>query len=150
MMQAVVPREVLSGHAAGEDSHIGGQPYLSGDFANDAHDIAADILDPVGGQVFVNELADVYVFTYPAQTQEGRILGAEVFLVEIVQRFQVLSKIVVRFEADEYRLVDQKFQHTFLHNQQSVRFSASLKLRLTVHAQPSWSLFGLALASVFA
>jgi hypothetical protein len=59
----------------------------------------------------VNELANVYVFTDPAQTQEGRILGAEVFLVEIVQRFQVLSKIGVRFEADEYRLVDQKLQH---------------------------------------
>ena len=102
------------GRTAGEDLQITGQAHLTADLAHDAQDVATDVVHPVGRQAFVNELADVDVFAHSEDAQEGRILAAEVFLVDIAQRFEVLSKGIVRFEPDEDRLVDQEFEQLTL------------------------------------
>src|SRR5262245_42907129 len=82
-------------------------------FPDDAQDVEADVLDPIGGQTFVDEFAHVEVFADPADAEEGRIVLADVLLVGIAQRFELLSEGVVDFEPDEDRLIDQKFKHLY-------------------------------------
>jgi hypothetical protein len=102
------------GRAACEDLQIGGQPNLTGDFVHNAQDVASDVLHPIGRQAVVNELADVDVFTQSADAQEGRIIVAKVFLVDIAQRFEMRLEAVVRFETNEDWLVDQKVKQRIL------------------------------------
>lgn len=80
-------------------------------FPDDAQDVEANVLDPIGGQNLVDEFPHVEVFTDPADAEEGRIVLADVLFVGTAQRFDLLSESVVDFEPDEDRLIDQKFKH---------------------------------------
>ena len=70
---------------AGEDHQFARQPHIRKEPAHDAEDVAANIVHPVGRQAFVNELADVKVFADPADPQESRIFGGDVFPVWAAQ-----------------------------------------------------------------
>lgn len=95
---------------AGEDLHLGWQPHRMPELADNAQDIAIDIIHLIGRQALVTQLAEIDVLADPAETEEGRVVAGDVLLVGTAHRFEVQAKAAIGFEADEDRLMDHQFQ----------------------------------------
>src|SRR2546425_11118335 len=95
---------------AGEDPESGRQRNGGLELAQDAQDVAADIIDPIGGQSFVDKLADIEVLAEMAESQEGRINAGNIFLIGVAQGIEQMAKRSARFESDEDRFINQEFQ----------------------------------------
>ena len=114
------------------------QSRLPNDLSHDAQDVATDVVDPVGRQTFVHELAHIDLFSDPADLQEGRILGGDVLLVRIAQRFELLPDPAVRFEPDENRLMYQKLQQVdTLHTRSAHHIGGPFAIRIPESAGES-------------
>ena len=96
--------------SAGEDPQSGRQWYGGAELAQDAQDVAADVIDLISGQTFTDKPADIEVLADVAESQGGRIFAGDVFSFGAAQGVEQVAKRSARFESDEDWFIDQKFQ----------------------------------------
>jgi len=84
------------------------------DPVDDAHDVAPDVFHAVGRQALVDELAHVEVLAEPAETQERRVVVADVLSVRAVQGLEPLAEVVIGLEPDENRLVGPQLEQSLV------------------------------------
>jgi len=83
-------------------ANVGKQPI------QDAENVAANVIDPLGGEPLVDHLPDVEVIFLPAQPKELRVVRRDVLAIRPFQRLNLPPKTAVQLEPEENRVTVRK------------------------------------------